>query len=382
MRYIKPALLGLTLVLSACEPKENNDDTLFNLLLLNTLFTESNTGTAVVTTLAGSLSESGYADGSGTSARFSGLLDITIDSSGNLFAIDGDRAVNGTYRIRKISSSGDVTTFAGNGTNTATNGTGTAAGFAFPFGISIDSTNNLYISALTGSSIRRITPSAVVTTPGTGDGGGFLNGGSTVYRFNSAQDITTDSSDNLIVADTNNHAIRRMTTTGFDVTTVAGAAPPTAVSGSTDGTGNAARFNRPTDVATDNSGNIYVGDADNRKIRKITPSGVVTTLAGSGIQGYTSGVGTSAQIGLITAIVADKDGNVYFAENSSIRKITPDGTVSVVAGRNNSRGTGEGSTSTDGVGTGARFRQIKGLTIDSSGNLYASDVNSIRKIVP
>jgi sugar lactone lactonase YvrE len=381
MKHITIILLALFLFGTNCK-KDKEDNTLTDLLLLNFLLGNTDTGTAVVTTLAGSLSESGYIDGSGTSARFNGLNDITIDSSGNLYVIDGSKNGSNTYRVRRISSSGEVSTLAGNGTNTATNGTGTAAGFFQPIGIAIDSANNLYISASTGSTIRRITPAAVATTPAAGDGAGFLNGGSAAYRLNSPQDLITDSSDNLIITDTNNHAIRRMTTTGFDVTTIAGAAPTTPISGSSDGTGNAARFNRPTKIAIDDSGNLYVGDADNYSIRKITPSAVVTTLAGSGIQGYTNGVGRSAQLGVISALVADKNGNIYFSENSSIRKISPDGTVSIVAGRNNSRGSGEGSTSQNGTGTGARFRQIRGLAIDNSGNLYAADGDSIRKIVP
>lgn len=382
MKYLTLILLAVSMLVSNCK-KDKEDDTLTNLLLLNFLVNGIDSGTAVVTTLAGSLSESGYTDGSGTSARFNGMDDITIDSSGNLFVIDGNKNGSYTYRIRKISSSGEVTTFAGNGSNTQSDGTGTSAGFIFPFALTIDSSNNIYILNLSATTrIRKIAPNAVVTTPAFGDGGGFLNGSSSAFRMSSPYDLVTDLTNNLYIVDSNNHAIRKMTTTGFDVTTFAGAAPPTALSGSSDGTGNAARFNKPRPIAIDSSGNLYIGDGENYKIRKITPSGVVTTLAGSGTQGYKDGSSSEAQFGLFTGLVCDKSGNVYVAERSSIRKITSDGTVSVVAGRNSSRGTGEGSTSKDGVGTGARFRNITGLTIDSSDNIYATDGDAIRKIVP
>ncbi|MEA2345472.1 MAG: hypothetical protein QOF63_3641 [Thermoanaerobaculia bacterium] len=178
--------------------------------------------------------------------------------------------------------------------------------------------------------------------------------------------MATDSSGNVYVADSYNHAIRKITPAGA-VTTLAGLA---GTGGSADGTGSAARFYYPEGVTTDSSGNVYVADFYNHTIRKITPAGAVTTLAGlAGSLGSADGTGSAARFGLPYGVATDSSGNVYVADsyNNTIRKITPVGAVTTLAGLAGNSG------SADGPGSAARFRNPGGIAINSSGNVYVAD---------
>ena len=166
-------------------------------------------------------------------------------------------------------------------------GTGTAASFNRPYSVATDSSGNVYVADLSNHTIRKITPAGVVTTvAGSAGVSGSADGTGAAASFNTPSSVATDSNGNVYVADTFNHTIRKITPAGV-VTTLAGSA---GVSGNADGTGAAARFNNPYSVATDSSGNVYAADANNHTIRKITPAGVVTTLAGSaGVIGFVPG---------------------------------------------------------------------------------------------
>jgi len=254
------------------------------------------------------------------------------------------------------------------------------AGFNAPRGVAIDRGGNVYIADYLNSTIRKIEPAGVVTTlagsarlPGTADGTG------SEARFTHPTGLAIDNGGNIYVADSDNHTIRKITPTG-KVTTLAGAAR---IAGSADGTGNEARFNQPLGVATDSTGNIYVADSLNRTIRKITASGIVTTLAGSaGNRGSTDGTGGAARFDSPAAVATDGDGNVYVSEmfNNTIRKITPSGAVMTLAGVPGFFKTG----SADGTGSAARFTNPAGIATDRDGNIYVADwVNAtIRKITP
>ncbi len=227
----------------------------------------------VVTTVAGNLGTSGSADGTGTAATFSVIKGLT--GSGNyLYVLD-------TYNqtVRKINiTSGVVTTMAGNaGTVGSTdNATGSAARFNYPFGIAVDSGNNLYITDTLNQTIRVISSLGAVTTlAGTVGTSGATNGTGTGATFNYPAGIATDGT-NLFVADSSNHVIRKIVIATGAVTTLAGTA---GTAGSADGTGAAARFNLPIGLTIDNAGNLYVSDQWYSKVRKITSGGVVTTLS-------------------------------------------------------------------------------------------------------
>ena len=312
-----------------------------------------------VTTLAGIAGSSGSADGIGSAARFYYPNGVAVDSSGNAYVADSFN------NIRKITAIGVVTTLAGTaGSSGSSDGTGSAARFQYPNGVAVDSSGNVYVADTLNHSIRKITAGGVVTTlAGAAFFYGNADGAGSVARFSYPNGVAVDSSGNVYVADTLNHTIRKITAGGV-VTTLAG----TAVSiGSADGTGHAARFSSPNGVAVDSSGNIYVADTYDSKIRKITALRVVTTLGGS-----------AAQFSNPRGVAVDSFGNVYVAatDSSIIRKITIDGVVTTLAGTAGSIG------NADGVGNAARFDYPRGVAVDSSGNVYVADTgnSTIRKI--
>ena len=196
-------------------------------------------------------------------------------------------------------------------------------------------------------------------------------------RFTSPSEVAFDSANNLYVADTGNHTIRKITSAGV-VSTFAGSP---GVPGSADGTGSAARFSSPIGVSLDSAGNLYVGDADNDTIRKITPAGTVTTLAGKpGVVGSADGTGSNARFSSPRGVVVDAAGDVYVADtfNNTIRKVTPAGVVSTLAGLAGATG------SADGTGSVARFNHPRGVAVDTASNIFVADTdnNTIRRITP
>lgn len=204
---------------------------------------------------------------------------------------------------------------------------------------------------------------------------GSADGTGSAAGFESPNGIAIDGTGDLYVADEGNHTIRKITPSGV-VTTLAGTA---GVRGSADGNGADARFDSPAAVAVDASGNVYVADLGNVTIRKITPAGAVTTLAGSvGMQGNVDGTGTAARFHVVVGVAVDADGNVFVADfgSDAIRKVTPAGDVTTLAG------TPFVSGSADGTGPDARFNAPTGLALDSAGNLLVTDAgnSTIRKV--
>src|ERR1043166_5434592 len=330
------------------------------------------TPAGVVTTLAGLAGSSGSADGTGSAARFYGPSGVATDSSGTVYVAD-----SGNHTIRKITPAGVVTTLAGlAGSSGSADGTGNEAQVDHPSGVATDSSSNVYVADYGNNTIRKITPAGVVTTlAGLAVYPGSADGTSSAARFLFPYSVATDSSFNVYVADQENQTIRKIAPAGV-VTTLAGLAGTV---GSADGTGSAARFSGPAGVATDSSGNVYVADGGNRTIRKITAAGVVTTLAGlAGNSGSAHGTGRDARFALPYGVATDSSGNVYVADNVNytIRKITPAGVVTTLAGLARSGG------SADGTGSAARFILPTSVATDSSGNVYVADYgnNTIRKI--
>ena len=275
----------------------------------------------VVSTLAGS-GTSGFANGAGTAAQFNLPIGVAVDSSGNLYVADYDN-----HRIRKITSAGVVSTFAGS-TWGYHDATGTAAQFDSPVGVAVDSSGNVYVADENNHRIRKITSAGVVSTLA-GSTAGHHDATGTAAQFATPAGVAVDSSGNVYVADTWNHRIRKITSKGV-VTTLAGSGTV----GHHDATGTAAQFDTPHGVAVDSSGNLYVADLNNHRIRKITSEGVVTTLVGSGTEGYKDATGTEAQFSFPTGVAVDSSGILYVTDtyNNRIRKITPAGVVSTLAG--------------------------------------------------
>lgn len=225
-------------------------------------------------------------------------------------------------QINNHTNTHTVTLLAGSTILGSSNGTGTTARFKFPFGVALDGKGNVFVADADNNMIRMITPAGVVTTVAGISTPGTVDGISTAARFNSPRGIAVDGKGNIYIADAANNMIRKLTTGGV-VSTLAGST----VAGSSNGTGTAASFNAPTGIAVDQSGNVYVADATNNMIRKINISGVVTTLAGSNIVGSSNGPGAAARFNHPTGIAVDGYGVCYVADqgNNMIRKITAAG---------------------------------------------------------
>ena len=327
----------------------------------------------VVTTLAGQAGSYGSTDGTGNAARFFYPVAVAVNTSGDLSLADSSN-----FTIRSVTSGGVVTTLAGTAIYGSADGTGSAAQFSNPQGTVVDAAGNVYVADTINHIIRKIAPGGVVTTlagaPGTA---GSADGTTSAARFNSPYGIALDLSGNLYVTDASS-TIRKIAAGGV-VTTVAGTA---GITGSADGTGAAAQFNSPGGLAADSSGNIYVADFVNNTIRQVTPSGVVTTLAGmAGVAGAADGTGSAARFNGPRGVAVDPAGNIFVADTYShaIRKITPAGVVTHFAG-----GYTYSGASNDGTGLMANFNQPTGIASDSAGNLYVSDAvnRTIRKILP
>lgn len=378
------------------------------------------TPAGVVSAVAGSNAKPGSADATGSAALFYAPSGIAFDNRGNLYLADTS---NNT--IRTLTTEGVTSTFAGTaGRSSSVDGTGDAAVFEDPYGVTADLAGNVYVSDAGDHTVRKITPAGVVTTLagkagsfGSSDGSGGSGG---TARFFAPLGITADSGGNLYLSDTGNHTVRKISAAGT-VTTLAGKAGE---GGGTDGVGTAARLSNPYGIGMDNNGilyviatagntlrkiatdgtvstlagkegsngmvngsgsaasflvpfglavdtrgeNIYVCDHGNHAIRKVTSSGVVTTLAGTGSAGSADGTGTAASMRFPSAVAVDANGTVFVADtdNQSIRMITSAGVVTTIGGGNT-------PGSSDGVGTAAKFFNPKSIAVDAAGNLYIAD---------
>ena len=328
---------------------------------------------AVVTTLAGTAGPSldgarnGSTDGTGFAARFRGPWGLALDPAGDLIVADGDN-----HTVRKVTPQGVVTTLAGKtGVSGSTDGTGAAARFHSPAGVAVDRQGTIYVSDRNNHTIRKITPAGVVTTlVGAVGQGGVVDGAGPAARFSEPGGLATDATGNLYVADAGGDCVRKVTPAG-DVTTLAGLGSLGAGDGFVDGQGAAARFSRPSDLTLDAKGNLYVADTYNNAVRKITPDGAVTTLVGfSGESGSADGAAKAAQFSHPQGIAIDRNGALYVSdtENETIRRISPEGVVTTLAGR-----TGDFSSSADGIGEDARFYEPRGIAVDAKGRVYVAD---------
>jgi sugar lactone lactonase YvrE len=339
------------------------------------------TSAGVVTNLAGLAGSAGSANGTGSAARFYYPWGLAADTNGNVYVADA-----GNSTIRKVTPVGAVTTLAGLARNTGSlDGTGSAARFYYPHGVTVDTNGNVYVADPGNETIRKVTSAGVVTTlAGLAGSAGTNDGTGSAARFYYPNGLAVDSAGNVYVADTHNETIRKVTPVGANwvVTTLAGLAADSA--GSADGTGSAARFNYPCGVAVDTNGNAYVADTHNHTIRKVTPAGLVTTLAGlAGNSGSADGTNSAARFNDPCGMTVDTNGNVYVADpgNHTIRKVMAVGTnwgVTTLAGLAGNAG------STDGTGSAARFKRPHDVAVDSAGNVYVADrANStIRKVTP
>lgn len=308
----------------------------------------------------------GFADGIGTAAQFNGPAGVAVANDGTIYV--ADRINN---RVRKILPNGTVTTIAGS-VNGYADGVGTAALFDYPMFLDIDSNGNIYVADSGNHCIRKITPAGVVTTIAGGTTSGFSDGVGTAALFNYPEGITVDTAGNIYVSDAGNQRIRKISSDNI-VTTIAG----NGNFGYVDGIGTVAEFKTPSGIDIDSAGNLYVAEKQNHCIRKITPSGVVTTVAGNGISGYVDGIGTAARFNVTFDVTVDGLGNLYVvdASNNRIRKIDSGGMVTTYAGST--------AGHIDGVGTAAKFNYPIGICVADDGTIFVGESGNslIRKIV-
>ena len=314
-----------------------------------------------VTIFAGRAGAGGSQDGAGADARFQAPGGVAVDGAGNVYVAD-----TGNNTIRKISPDGVVTTLAGlPGSHGSLDNQGSAARFWAPFGIAVDRSRNLYVAEVANSAIRKISSAGRVgTLAGLAGNPGASDGVWVDAQFRNPWGVAVDGNGTVYVADTSSSTIRKITPAGV-VSTFAGLAGHP---GSSDGPGSQARFSNPHGVAADNAGNLYVADTGNNTIRKITPDGMVGTLAGrAGSPGWADGAPGVSQLRHPQNLAVDNSGRLYMADtdNLAIRVLTSTGALTTLAV------TGD-------------LGHPDALAVDALGNIYVADTinNVIRKVTP
>ena len=311
-------------------------------------------------------------------ANLNGPLDVAIDSKNNVYIADTNNA-----NVRMITAStGIINTIAGS-TAIVSNAIVVAFGYsgdgasailaelAGPAGVSIDSSGNLYIATYADNRIRVVnTTSGIINTYAGNSGYGFAGDGGPALKaqLSSPHGIGLDTSGNLYLADRWNNRIRKIVS--GNITTIIGNGQ--ASFGGDFGAATSAQLSYPDGVAVDQTGNVYIADMLNNRVRMVSPTGTIITYAGNGVPGFVGdgGAATSAELNAPAGLAVDSSGNLYIADsnNAVVRKVTPQGTISTVAGSGTEGFSGDG-----GAATKAALMAPLGVAVDSSGNLYIAD---------
>ena len=316
--------------------------------------------------------------GPATGAMLRSPSGIAVDASGNLYIAD-----TGNYRVRKVSARGTITTVAGGGGYgfSGDGGPATNASLDRPWGVAVDGSGNLYIADTFSHRIRKVSVAGTITTVAGGGASGSLGDGgpATNTSLSWPNGVAVDASGNLYIADTQHNRIRKVSP-GGTITTVAGNGDWADFYGD-GGPATSASLNQPLGVAVDASGNLYIASTYNNRIRKVSAGGTITTVAGNGVEGLSGdgGPATSASLDQPAGVAADAFGNLYIAdtENSRIRKVSVGGTITTVAGMG-----GRGFSGDGGPATSASLYGPYGVAVDAFGNLYIADTENrrIRKV--
>jgi sugar lactone lactonase YvrE len=336
------------------------------------------TSGGVISTLAGN-GDYGFSGDGGPaiSAQLHDPWDVALDAVGNVFVAD-------TYNhaIRRVSIGGVITTVAGNGTSgfSGDGGVATSAQLNQPTGIALDAVGNMFIADGGNFRVRKVTPGGAIDTVAGGGVGGFTGDGgqATSAKLNRPLGVALDRAGNLFIADYENERVRKVMTGGI-INTVAG--------GGTHGLGDggpatAAWLHNPAGVAVDAAGNLFIAETWSSRVRKVTADGVITTVAGNGVEASSGdgGPATSAGLDFPEGVATDGAGNLFIAEfdSSRIRKVTTDGIIHTVAG-GGTTGLGDG-----GPAASAQLKNPEGIAVDLEGNLIIPDTgnNRVRKVTP
>jgi uncharacterized protein (TIGR03437 family) len=333
----------------------------------------------VISTVAGNGTSGFSGDGGGaTGAQLSSPAGVAVDSSGTLYIAD---QLN--HRVRAMGTDGTIKTVAGVGTTgySGDGGAPTNAALAFPGGLAVDGSGNIYVADAASNVVRKVAGSSISTVAGNHDAGaGFSGDGGegTSAQLNAPSGLAVDAAGNLYIADTGNNRIRKLA--GGTITTVVGNAAAGYYGDG--GAASQASLNAPRGVFVDAAGNLYIADTGNNRIRMVA-GGIITTVAGSGVQGFAGdgGLAVRAQLNRPSAVAADGAGNLFVVDslNSRLRVVSPAGVIATIAGNGKFAYAGDGSAAT---GASLSFPAAVVLDPSGSGNIYLSDGqnNAIRLI--
>jgi sugar lactone lactonase YvrE len=336
-----------------------------------------------ISTFAGSGSAGDGGDnGPASAARFSQPSGVAVDGAGNLYIADKYNQV-----IRRVGTNGTISTLAGNRGEGFSNGPALSAAFNQPVATVVDHLGNLYIADSANHAVRKLDRAGQVTTLAGNGTAGFSGdrGQAGAARLNHPVSVTVDGAGNVYIADRLNHRIRKVDTQGV-ISTVAGNGQ--AGYGGDQGQASAASLNQPWDVAIDSAGNLYIADSANHAIRKVAPGGIITTVAGIGQPGLSGdgGPANRARLHQPLGVAVDGAGNLFIADayNHRIRQVSPDGTIYTVAGSGFSELSNGGFDGDNGPATTARLFYPFDLALAPDGGLYVADTNNqrIRKLTP
>jgi len=331
-----------------------------------------------ITTVAGNGQAGYFGDGAAaTSAELSGPIGVAVDASGSLFIADSSN-----NRIRKVGTEGIITSVAGNGGYgfSGDSGLATSAELSGPAGVAVDASGALFIADFGNSRVRKVATDGVITTvAGSGASGYSGDGGmATNAALSSPWGVALDIAGNALLGDEGNNRVRKVGTNGV-ITTVAGNG--TSGYSGDGGAAISAQLNHSRGVAVDNAGDLFIADYANNRIRRVGTNGIINTVAGSGLYGY-SGDGsaaTQAELSTLWGVAVDAFGNVFVADtgNNRVRKVGTDGVITTIAGNGGAGYSGDGGAATD-----CELSEPLGVALDAAGNLFVADYrnNRIRKV--
>ena len=332
-------------------------------------FDGTNIPNNIINTVAGNGTQ-GYSGNAGpaTNAMMNGPYGVAMDATGNLYIADFDNNV-----VRKVTTNGIITTVAGDGTQgfSGNGGAATNASLNNPYGVAVDAIGNLYIADPGNDVIRMVATNGIISTVAgngitgyTGDGGQATNA-----RLNFPFGVAVDAIGNLFIADSDNDVVRKVTTAGI-ISTVAGVGSY-GYSGN-GGPATSAKLSEPLGVAVDALGNLFIADYNNDVIRKVNTNGIISTVAGNGTAGYTGdgGPATNVELDFHFGVAVDPTGNLFISDsgNDVVRKVATNGIITTLAGDGIAGYSGDG-----GASTNAKLNYPLGVAVDANGNLVISD---------